>query len=184
MNRDGDQAWVDIMKANLDHRHIPITVEEERPVSDTEDKQQNFYIRELQVELASLTGTLFGREGNNGRLGSIERAIEKQTVAINKLIKQYADHIKEHRDHIREIETTISAHEAAANVRFDMVEKDMNALGAKSRAQSESIDALLTGADMRSSWWKQLGTHVLKMLAAAAALAIVGGMGAWIVSML
>lgn len=181
---DGEQIWVDLMKANLDNKHIPVAVEEEKPMSDDTQRQQDFYIHELQVEVANLTGTLFGREGNNGRLGNIEKAIEKQTSAINRLAKQYAEHISEHREHMRQIEKSIASHEAQDNTRFAKVEKDVNNLGDKMRDQAESVEILSKAASIKVTWWKQLGTHVLKILVAAAALAVVGGFSTWVITLL
>lgn len=64
-----------IMSADLTRHHIPIETEEEKRVGDDKEKQQDFLIGQIQSDLSSLSGHLFGANGSKGVLERIEDSL-------------------------------------------------------------------------------------------------------------
>lgn len=69
---------------------------------DSKEKQQDFYIQELQQDLCSMRGHLFGVNGNNGKIGHI---IEMQRQTLEEM-RQFTQAINSIDNRVQRIEDT------------------------------------------------------------------------------
>lgn len=116
---------------------------------DEEDKRNKLYITELQRDVTAINVQLFGRNGDGGSIGAINKALDKLSDGQEKLLEKIMSMDADHREAHARFDGRLNQADAkmtAAHERLDEQEGRVECLEKAPAAKRATFDKILMRA--------------------------------------